>query len=74
MATEIWVNVGSGNGLVSCERNPKYLFRYYTFAITHQTPLCKHIEAETKGMPFRRRYFQMQFLEWKRMNFAYDFT
>ena len=29
----------------------------------------KHIEAETKWTPFRRRHFQMHFLEWKCMNF-----
>ena len=28
-----------------------------------------HIEAETKLTPFRRRHFQMDFLEWKCMNF-----
>ena len=28
-----------------------------------------HIEAETKWPPFSRRHFQMDFLEWKCMNF-----
>ena len=28
-----------------------------------------HIEAETKWPPFSRRHFQMDFLEWKYMNF-----
>ena len=36
--------------------------------------LLKHIEAETKWTPFRRRHFQMHFLEWKYVNFYYDFT
>ena len=36
--------------------------------------LLKHIEAETKWTPFRRRHFQMHFLEWKYVNFDYDFT
>ena len=29
----------------------------------------QHIEAETKWPPFRRRCFQMHFLEWEFMNF-----
>ena len=29
----------------------------------------KHIEAETKWPSFRSRHFQMNFLEWKRLNF-----
>ena len=33
-----------------------------------------HIEAEIKWQPFSRRHFEMHFLEWKCMNFAYDFT
>ena len=33
-----------------------------------------HIEAEAKWTPFHRQHFQMYFLEWKCMNFAYDFT
>ena len=28
-----------------------------------------HIETETKWPPFRRRHFQMHFLEWKLLNF-----
>ena len=28
-------------------------------------PYPQHIEAETKWMPFRRRYFEVQFVEWK---------
>ena len=34
------------------------------------TGVIKHIEAETKWTPFRRRHFQVHFLEWKCMNFA----
>ena len=33
-----------------------------------------HIEAETKWLPFTRLQFQMHFLEWKCINFDYDFT
>ena len=36
--------------------------------------LCLQIETETKWPPFSRRYFQMHFLEWKCMNFEWDFT
>ena len=36
--------------------------------------LCYHIEAETRWSTFSRRYFQMHLLEWKCMNFDYDFT
>ena len=32
------------------------------------------LEAETKLPPFFGRHFQMHFLEWKCMNFTYDFT
>ena len=32
--------------------------------------LNEHIKAETKWMPFPRRHFQINFLEWKRMNFT----
>ena len=32
----------------------------------------KHIEAETKWPPFRRRRFQRHFLEWKCMNFDWN--
>ena len=35
---------------------------------------CKHIEAETKWPPYCRQHFQMHFLEWKYMNFNYNFT
>ena len=34
----------------------------------------QHIEAETKWPPFSRRHFQMDFLEWKCMNFDSHFT
>ena len=34
----------------------------------------KHIEAETEWPPFTRRHFQMHFLEWKCMNFDWNFT
>ena len=41
------------------------------FATSHPiTILAWHIEAELEWPPFRRRYFQMHFLEWKFMNFA----
>ena len=33
-----------------------------------------HIEAETKWPPFSRQHFQMHFLEWKYVNFYWDFT
>ena len=33
-----------------------------------------HIETETKWPPFSRRHFQVHFLEWKYINFDYDFT
>ena len=33
-----------------------------------------HIEAETKWLQFRRRQFQMHFLEWQCMNYDYNFT
>ena len=32
-------------------------------------PRSLHIEAETKWPPFRRRHFDVHFLQWKRMNF-----
>ena len=32
-------------------------------------PIHDIIEAEIKWTPFYRRYFQMDFLEWKYMNF-----
>ena len=41
-----------------------YLFSCY-FLSVHQ-----HIEAETKWPPFRRRHFQMHFVEWKCITFA----
>ena len=34
----------------------------------------QHIEAEIKCPPFGSRHFQMHFLEWKRMNFDYNFA
>ena len=34
----------------------------------------QHIEAETRLPPFLRRPLPMHFLEWKCINFAYDFT
>ena len=34
----------------------------------------KHIEAETKWTPFRRRHFQWHFLEWKCVNSYWNFT
>ena len=33
-----------------------------------------HIETETKWPPFSRRHSQLNFLEWKRMNFDEHFT
>ena len=36
-------------------------------------PLIKLIEAETKWSPFRRWHLEMHFLEWKCINFDYDF-
>ena len=40
--------------------------------IIHKKWVCRllHIEAETKWTQFRRRQFQMHFLEWKCMNFT----
>ena len=37
-------------------------------------PLPKHIEAETKWTPFRRRHFQVHFREWKYLNSDYNFN
>ena len=36
--------------------------------------VIKHIVAETKWTPFRRQQFQMDFLEWKLLYFASNFT
>ena len=33
-------------------------------------PTLEHTEAETKWLPFRRRYFQIHWLEWKCVNFV----
>ena len=33
-----------------------------------------HFEAEAKRLPFCRRHFQVQFLEWKLLNFKSNFT
>ena len=33
-----------------------------------------HIETETRWLPFSRGHFQMHFLEWKFINFNWDFT
>ena len=35
--------------------------------------MCQHIEAETKWTPFRRRHFEVHFLEWKCLNSDWDF-
>ena len=35
---------------------------------------AKHIEPETKWLPFRRWHFQVHLLEWKLLNFKWNFT
>ena len=48
--------------------------------LTIVTSLCefehriKHIEAETKWLPFARWHFQMPFRKWKCINFNKDFS
>ena len=37
-------------------------------------PITYHIEAEAKWMPFRRRHFQVHFLEWRCLNYFLNFT
>ena len=37
-------------------------------AVGTMNPKNYHNEAETKWTPFRRRHFQMNFLEWNYMN------
>ena len=45
------------------------------FALRGELPLpVQHIEAETRWLPFSRWHFQMPFLEWKCINFDWDFT
>ena len=48
--------------------NDLTLIRYWRLkpAVNH---IIQHIEAETKWPPFSRRHFQIDFLEWKHMNF-----
>ena len=36
--------------------------------------MCLHIQAGTKWPPFPRWHFQVYFLEWKFMNFKWNFT
>ena len=36
--------------------------------------IIDHIEAETKWPPFGSRHFKIHFLEWKCVNFDWDFT
>ena len=43
-------------------------------ALLWQAILYQHIEAETKLLPFPKWHFQMDFLEWKCMNFYKNFT
>ena len=57
--------------------NPLAMKLYLSSALLHQfvhdVPSYLHIEAQTKWPPFPRQHFQMHFLEWKCMNFHYDF-
>ena len=39
-----------------------------SWLLVTQLLTVKHIEAETKWTPFRRRHFQVHFLEWKCLN------
>ena len=63
----------------------RYMFLIYNKAITVKRTLTlwdvfpkdlinKHIEANTKWPPFRRRHFQMHFLEWILLNYNFNYT
>ena len=59
-----------------CVNNMDGIVLNFTVQYSCDIPLERlfNTEAETKWTPFTRRHFQMHFLEWKYVNFNWDFT